>query len=337
MKTIKISCIGWHDGFSIYDLNLFNSAKFKKFHIVETNDDPKFVFYGPYGSFEDVLKYPDSIKIFISSYEPVSPDFMFFDYCMGYEPYNFGDRYCYFPMFIIQLTNGTLKENVFKTSQELSDLMSNKCYFCDFIYSHETHEKKRSHYFNLLSTYKRVESVGTFLNNQPNNKTVHYYNNDYSKFEFQSKCKFSLCIQTIDLDWFINEKIVHCIACNTIPIFYGTDKVAEIFNKKRFIDVRDFNSDSDLLERIKQIDNDDELYKQIISEPMFKEDEFAKKAMFKAQDFIFDIFDGKKGKKRNELYAMSKYYNQLQSYIYYYKKMKKLQKLNLFNVFKKMN
>ena len=265
-----------------------NPYLIKKGIELEITNNPEFIIYGTYGDFISAACSDDSsaIKILFIT-EPLSADFMLFDYCIGFDPYSYGDRYCYYPDFLY--SPGTSISDI--SFDEAKNILHNKKYFCDFIYSHDGRDVSRKKYFDLLNSYKRVESAGTYLNNQPDNLAVDFKKDgDTSKYDFQSKCKFSLCIQSIDKEWFINEKIMHAIRANSIPIFYGTNKLKNIINEDRVIFINDFDSDEELLQRIIQIDNDDDLYCKIISKPFFKEQGFQKRIIDEACKFICDVF-----------------------------------------------
>jgi hypothetical protein len=57
---------------------------------------------------------------------------------------------------------------------------------------------------------------------------------------------------------------------NSIPIYWGSSTVDLDFNERSFIDAGRFNTIEDLIRTIIRIDNDDNLYNSIISEPKFK-------------------------------------------------------------------
>jgi hypothetical protein len=64
--------------------------------------------------------------------------------------------------------------------------------------------------------------------------------------------------------------MIHAFAAQTIPIFYGNDKILEDgFNPEAFINCHEYEDMAAVAERVKEIDNDDELFKHIISQPYF--------------------------------------------------------------------
>lgn len=304
---IKICFIGYLPNYNPLNGQLFTNAIISsKYNFIIDQVNPDFVFVGSYGDMlANFVAYKDKVKIWYIE-EPFSPDFVFFDYCIGFDPYDFGGRNIFYPDCLHGMTIPPAP-----TIFEAYEITKSKELFCSMIFAHETHDGMRAKYYRLLSKYKRVESAGSFMNNQEDNKTVDYTNGDSSKFELQKKCKFDLCIQTLKFDWFINEKIVHAIINNTIPIFYGTSKVKQIFNPKRFIFVNDFESDEDLLKRIKEIDNDDKLFAAIISEPPFTRPNLQKEVLEKAFLSLDSIFSGGTALRRNLLYSPQYLYNDL--------------------------
>ncbi len=291
-KIIKIAFKNFYPDFSISDLGpLLNDNKYLResnILLVIDNNNPDFIFYGVFGDFIFEAAKDNNVTKILFITEGLSPDFMLFDYCFGFEPYSFGDRYCYYPEFIYKYTD--LMFNLQNRKVNAVNVFNEKEFFCDMVYSHDGIDVSRKKYFDLLNNYKRVESAGSYLNNQQDGKTVNYLNNNNSKYELQKKCKFSLTIQSLDKDWFINEKIVHSFTANQIPIFYGTKHVKEIFNPKRFIFVGDYKSDEDLLKRIIEIDTNDELYKSIIAEPVFQKHFSYEKVIDEACKFIYRVF-----------------------------------------------
>ena len=295
-QKIRVSFLNWFDGFDYRNIAVFSHEILKNnFDIIIDDEDPEIIFFGTYGDFiSNACRYDNAIKILIIT-EPISPDFILFDYCLSFEPYDFGGRNCFYPDYIDQVN----LDYVNPSFDEALSLYYNKNIFCDFIYSHETHNGLRKKYFDLLNEYRKVESSGTYLNNQKDNNVVNWDFGDKSKFEFQSNCRFSLCIQELDWEYFINEKLVHSLQANTIPLFYGTDKVKEIFNPERIVFLND-HSENELKSIIKEIDNNPKKFAEIVSKPMFNENFCPQKVLENAANFVANIFTNKE-KRRNDL------------------------------------
>jgi len=310
-KTIKVKFIGFDpkDGNPL-DFILFKNTTISSKYDFEVSEEPEFVFYQPFFRLCDLCKYENAVKIFITG-EPLHPDLNFFDYHFGFDNNPTNERTCYFPHFLWDY-NGLTDINY----DEAKEIIKKKEHFCDFIYGHEIQDELRKHYFDLLNSYKRVEAAGKYLNNQELGKTVHYEFNNPSKLELQNKCKFSLCIQWVDFPWFINEKIIHSFKANEIPIFYGTETVKDIFNPKRFIFINDFNNDEELLQRIIELDKDDEKFAKVLSQPIYNEKGYDKKVLNNAISFLDKILSSGKI-VRNQQYGPNLFLKQIKEYEHY--------------------
>ena len=286
MKQIKINFVGFWNTLNKTN-NIFFNLLSKYFDVI-ISDNPDYLFVSCFNGFLDHFNYPNAIKIFYSG-EDISPDFNFFDYCIGYNDFLCGDRYLQFPVY---LHHETLKEfNLSKISNnEANECIKKKDIFCNLIYKEDRFDNKRSLVFKLLNQYKKVESFGELLNNQKNNMTVSYINIE-EKFSVLRRSKFTIAADSVDLDDFVTEKIHHAILCNTIPIYIGTNKITKYYNKDRFINCNDFNSLEEMVDYVIKIDKDDALYlKMITAEPLVDCD-YIKNRYCALDSFLFNIFN----------------------------------------------
>ena len=61
----------------------------------------------------------------------------------------------------------------------------------------------------------------------------------------------------------------HAKVAGTVPIYWGNESVNNDFNKKCFINLIDYESVDDMVEDIKQIDQDEDRYQSYVNEPLF--------------------------------------------------------------------
>lgn len=112
----------------------------------------------------------------------------------------------------------------------------------------------RDKIFNQLSSYKRVESGGKHLNNIgrviPGEETNAWL----------SRCKFVIAYENQSYDGYITEKVFQAYFAGSIPIYYSHPNALDDINKKAIIYAGDFANNDDLIEYIKKVDNDDQLY-----------------------------------------------------------------------------
>lgn len=232
----------------------------------------------------EYLKY-SGVRIF-ESYENVIPNFNFADYAISSIPIAYSDRSYYLPYCLRSQHFPLLNDK--KRIYSVEDIRA-KSYFASFIAGHESEYSIRDNFFKDLSQYKRVESPGTYLNNMPENFVVDW-NND-SKTNFQRQCKFNLCFESTRLDGFITEKIVDAFFADGIPVYFGSDAVKEIFNPKAFIHFPDYADVESCIRRIIELDNDDEAYLEMLSQPVLCHGTYYEEKMQGLEQFIIDILE----------------------------------------------
>ena len=241
--------------------------------------------------------------------ENYTPDFNLVDYAISRYPIEFQDRHFYLPGCISAETvlSSRFAELSKKDRNYTQDAVKEKEFFASFIAGHESEGGIRGNFFKELCKYKRVESVGSYLNNMPDGKTVKWA--DDSKTTFQRKCKFSLCFESTKHEGFVTEKISDAFYADTIPIYYGSANVTEIFNPKAFINCSDYDSFEAVLEKIRELDEDDEKYLEMLRQPILNDPEIYDKTMAAHEKFICSIFDQEpeKAYRRSRVYWPMEY------------------------------
>ena len=144
------------------------------------------------------------------------------------------------------------------------------------------------------------------------------YSNDwmFTKLDFQSKCKFSLAFENSSAVGYTTEKIMHAYIANTIPIYWGNPEIENDFNKESFINCHNFESFDAVIDRVKEIDQNDELYESILSAPPFPEnkvpEQFREENLIDFFKMIFDQ-DLKNARRRPSYGTTLKYETNLKS------------------------
>jgi hypothetical protein len=200
-------------------------------------------------------------------------------YAIGPEPL-VDERYLYLPIHNTTAAWGLYSESKLfdKPYDWLTELrngkkiLKEKKHFCGVVQNSVV--PMRVEFFNKLSKYKFVRASGGWITNVPSEEQTIRHINDgesyKSKVNFLKSCKFSMQIQSNVLRYLTVEKLIHAYASNTIPIYYGNDKVLEDgFNPKSFINCHDYESIDDIVDYIIKIDKNDDLFEEIISEPIF--------------------------------------------------------------------
>lgn len=128
---------------------------------------------------------------------------------------------------------------------------------------------------------------------------------DDSKIEFQRKCKFTLCFESTAHYGFVTEKIMDAFYADTIPVYYGSQTVTDIFNKDAFINCADYESFDAVIEKIKELDQDDEKYMQMLRQPPLVDPSYPQRLEEELSDYICHIFDQpvQKAYRRSRVYT----------------------------------
>lgn len=145
---------------------------------------------------------------------------------------------------------------------------SSKPYFACFLVSNGGWNQfndgaiKRNRMFHRLSLYKEVKSGGKYLNNTggpiPHEET----------FNWLSKCKFTLYYENQTYPGYNTEKALLGYISGAVPIYYSHPIGLKELNTKAMILANDFEDEDALVEYIKKVDADDNLYCDIWNQNM---------------------------------------------------------------------
>jgi alpha(1,3/1,4) fucosyltransferase len=279
-----------------------------KFDVLWTLDNPDYIIFSVFDYAH--LEFPEAVRIFFTG-ENVHPDFNLCDYAFGYDWLTFEDRYYRCPNY--QLYD-EFKDVCRRRRSRLSrgDVAA-KTKFCNFIYSNGNSHPFRDEFFHLLSEYRRVDSPGAHLNNMPSPVGAAYRGQwSAEKVRFQAHYKFSIAFENSSTVGYTTEKIVHALAAETVPIYWGNPEVAREFNSRRFINCHEFSSPAEMVERVRQVDQDDALFEQMLSEPFFPSDnvpDYLQDAQVLAQ-FAHIFMQDKKDALRRNRYAWGRQYEE---------------------------
>lgn len=200
--------------------------------------------------------------------EALEGDMNLFDYVIGFSnQYPDNSRFIRLPA-PADMFKGFLsaKENSLNPD-EAAALLETKTGFCNFLYSNGKAHPRRDELFHLLSSYKRVDSLGKHLCNMPQAGTG--YGNGHAKdcVGIKSPYKFSIAAENAVFRGYTTEKVLTSLEAHTVPVYWGNPDVIEDINPKAIVNVSSYDSDAELLEAVKEIDADDGLWAKMVSEP----------------------------------------------------------------------
>lgn len=250
-----------------------------RYDIEWTSDrDADFVFHSIDGY--DVLNYP-GVRIFITG-ENISPNFAVSDYALAYDRLTFGDRYIWLPLLKFYRDAYRVLTSPRPPADEV---LRRKTEFCAYVMSNTTNSAaERTRIFELLSAYKQVNSGGRWRNNVGGPVA--------DKLAFQAKHKFVIAFENSSSPGYLTEKFAEAAQADAVPIYWGDPEVGRLFNPGAFINCHAFPSLEEAVAQVVRIDRDDDLYRQMLSEPWFPngiEPECLKDETFAA--FLGHIFD----------------------------------------------
>jgi hypothetical protein len=229
---------------------------------IEISNNPDYLIYSVFGN--NHYSYKNCKKIFFTG-ESIRPNLSYCDYAITFD-YLDNDRCLRFPLSAVVM----YENNIFSTFEKninFEEIKKEKTKFCNFVFSNPAPQSPRNFLFLELSKYKTVDAGGNVYNNLGKLVEPGWDN----KMKFQNQYKFTICFENSEYPGYTTEKIIHPKIVNSIPIYWGNPLVGNDWNTKSFINAYDFKNIFDLIEYIKDVDNNDELYYSILKEPHFND------------------------------------------------------------------
>ena len=271
-KHLKIKFVDFNEGATA--VKVFLQILQQRYE-VELSEEPEWLVFSVFGN--EHLKYNNSVKIFFTG-ENQAPDFNLCDYAIGFEYMDFEDRYMRFPLWALYPLDTDAMEH-----KHIDANLKDKTDFCSFVVSNPHGNEARGQFMDLLSKYKPVHSGGRWRNNVGGPVP--------DKLAFQSKHKFSIAFENTAHPGYTTEKIVQSFAAQTVPVYWGDPRIAETFNAEAFINCNDYPDWESVVERIKEIDQDNTLWLKMVQTPALNEPTTTTDLRADLQKFLYHIFD----------------------------------------------
>lgn len=193
-------------------------------------------------------------------------------------------RFVRIPLYIHYLYNfikeGIISDmNYFFKKRNNDNILNQKKEFCVFINSGQASDQYRDIFVQKLQKYKKVYCAGRRHNNVPMIRWAgdNGIENSRIKRNYIKDFKFTISFESNDIsDGYIGqvtEKLVEPMVVNSLPLYWGNSLIYKEFNPKSFVNFYDYNSDEEMIERIIEIDNNDDLYLSYMNEPLSIENE----------------------------------------------------------------
>lgn len=157
--------------------------------------------------------------------------------------------------------------------KNLSNILNQKDQFCAYISQGPGGANSpREAIVSTISKYKPITCAGRHLNNHPLIPgEPGAITGSMNKIAFLKSYKFALAIENNNcFDNYIGyttEKIFEPMVANCVPIYWGNPLINRDFNEDSFLNLANFESLDHLLEKIIEIDSDQDLYIDYLMQP----------------------------------------------------------------------
>lgn len=251
MRTLRI---GFTDTFMGLADSFFVSVLSQRYNIIRDDVTPQILIFGDENFGNKNLSYDDKItKVFFTG-----ENRRFWNYRCHFGltfDHIDDDRHFRLPLYVPEIWGLINNEGI------TEPISAEKTGFCSFMNSNPGCEK-RNQFFHKLSNYKKVDSGGPLFNN-----IGHIIpRGTKEKLDFLKTRKFNLCFENGSHAGYATEKIVHAFYAKTVPIYWGSPTIEIDFNPKAFLNWHDYCDDDKFIEKIIELDNDDNLYYSMLNE-----------------------------------------------------------------------
>jgi hypothetical protein len=101
-------------------------------------------------------------------------------------------------------------------------------------------------------------------------------------------CKFNIAFENASLPGYTTEKIFEAMRARCLPIYWGNPRIHEEFNPRSFLNYFEFSDEEALIERIRELDQDDAKYLEVMRQPCFHQNQPNE---FFRPDRLLDFFE----------------------------------------------
>ncbi len=294
-KTVRVDFTDFWPGFKKTDNYFYNILK--KYYRVEITPKPDFLFCSCFSRRH--FRYGDCVKILYMG-ENLVPDFNLYDYALGFQHMEFGDRYLRLPHYALYPED--VAAALHKHEKDDDYYLSRKK-FCNRVVSNPEASGERERMFKALSRIGQVDSGGRYRNNIGGAVS--------DKVAFEREYRFTLAYENSSTPGYVTEKLLQAFAGETVPIYWGDPLVAEEFNPAAFINCMDYPDIRSVVRRVAEIRKDDALYLEMMKAPMVLPGSKGEQCLKEdyADAFLRQIFDREPAAafRRNMVYAGKNY------------------------------
>lgn len=278
MKTLKYCIKNWWD---YANTNHITDILSKHFNIIYDDKNPDLILYSCFRNFNQdtsiIKDIPSLLIIGENHFIPEIPTGI--HYSMTFEPTKDNNLQAGYPLYFestiynIPDVDKVLKERKLENFE-------NKKFACAVI-SNSCSDGFRNGIVNIISKYKDIDYGGRWRNNVGGCVQ--------DKLQFLNNYKFNICFENSQRDMYITEKILDAYLGNTVPIYAGGN-AETIFNPDSFINLNN-KSEEEIIEIIKEVNENDELYKKMYNAPILLDENYFKKKYEEIEQFLVNLVE----------------------------------------------
>lgn len=196
-----------------------------------------------------------------------------FDCVLGFEDTR--DRYVKCPLYLVFLqTNPLIIEELKDIDKKIaSNAIEGVIQTATIPPNHASIVLSNPHGEERLRFLSRLEEKMTlFYGGKYKNNIGGLVNGNFTSSEmntFYKRGKFAITMENSDRPYYITEKLVNGLRSGVVPVYWGTSRIGEFFNPRRFLHLKSGATEKDMseiIERMKTMTDDE--YLKIISEPI---------------------------------------------------------------------
>jgi hypothetical protein len=262
----------WGDGFDPYSnffIDLLQTINPKYKVVPFSNEQTDILIYSCFGNTHQSADRSKVKKIYYTG-ENKRPNYSECDYSLTFDFPDYGGRNIRLPLWMLQIdwfgkTNYGNPKFVIPPSELRRSRYSlrPKTQFCCIVFNNPI--PNRIEILQKLSKYKDVHCWGRPFNN-------HFYGEDH-KCEVLSNYKFNICFENGIHSGYHTEKAIHAKFAGCLPLYWANEACGQDFNTNSFLNLNDYSSMDEFVERIIRLDNNEEEYRFITSQYLFENKE----------------------------------------------------------------
>ena len=231
-----------------------------------SNDHTDVLIYSCFGTQHHSADKSRVKKIFYTG-ENKRPNYNECHYSLTFDFDDYGGRNIRLPLWMLQI-DWFGKENygnprfVIPPSELRQSRFSKrpKTQFCCIVFNNPI--PNRVEILRKLSKYKDIHCYGAPFGN--------HFNGEDIKYDILSNYKFNICFENGIHPGYYTEKPIHAKVAGCLPLYWADENCKQDFNTGSFLNLNDFSSMDEYVERIIQLDNNEDEYNSIASQYLFE-------------------------------------------------------------------